>query len=138
MVRNHFWEAQLNAHHSHWGLDRTTVIGYWAGKCSHLIGSGTRERRSLHGRILFFTLKGRAERRQHECGVIWVSCLLMSTLRMVCTGHGQQRQVLFIDSILDTKRHCHDSRHPLLRNARPLVARICTQFLKAENSQFFA
>lgn len=26
MVRNHPWEAQLNAHYPHWGLDMTTVI----------------------------------------------------------------------------------------------------------------
>ncbi|KAL0181968.1 hypothetical protein M9458_021343 [Cirrhinus mrigala] len=60
--------------------------------------------------------------------------------------YGQQTQVLFIDGILNAQRYCdeilrptvvpfiHD-HHLMLQhdNARPHVARICTQFLEAEN-----
>ncbi len=67
---------------------------------------------------------------------------------MVWAGvcYGQRTQVHFIDAILNTQRYrdeilrlivvlfIHD-HHLMLQhdNARPHVARICTQFLKAEN-----
>ncbi len=90
-------------------------------------------------------------------GVVWVSVLLMSTLwiewPMVAVGcrwagvcYGERTQVNFIDGILNAQRYrdeilrpiavpfIHD-HHLMLQhdNARPLVARICTQFLVAEN-----
>ncbi len=67
---------------------------------------------------------------------------------MVWTGlcYGQRTQVHFIDGMLNAQRYCdeilrlivvpfiHD-HHLMLQhdNARPHVARICTQFLEAEN-----
>ncbi len=91
-------------------------------------------------------------------GVVWVSGLLLSTLWirvahggggvMVWAGvcYGQQTQVHFSNGILNAQRHrdeilrpifvlfLHD-HHLMLQhdNARPHVARICTQFLEAEN-----
>ncbi len=90
-------------------------------------------------------------------GIVWVSGLLMSTLWiewpsgggvMVWVGvcYGQRIQVHFIDDILNAQRYCdeilrhivvpfiHD-HHLMLQhdNAQPHVARICTQFLEAEN-----
>ncbi len=72
---------------------------------------------------------------------------------MVWAGicYGQQTQVHFIDGILNTQRYrdeilrpifvpfIHD-HHLMLQNdnARPHVARICTQFLEAENIPVFA
>ncbi len=88
-------------------------------------------------------------------GIVWVSGLLMSTLWikwpmvvMVWAGvcYGQRTQVHFIDGILNAQRY-HDEilrpivvpfihgHHLMLQhdNARPHVARICTQFLETEN-----
>ncbi len=93
-------------------------------------------------------------------GVVWVSGLLMSmlwTLTSVAHGgdgvmvwagvcYGQRTQVHFIDDILNAQRYrdeilrpivvpfIHD-HHLMLQNdyAQPHVARICTQFLEAEN-----
>ncbi len=83
-------------------------------------------------------------------GVVWVSGLLMSMLRiewpMVRWCYGQRTQVHFIDGILNAQRYrdgilrpivvpfIHD-HHLMLQhdNTRPHVARICTQFLEAEN-----
>ncbi len=91
-------------------------------------------------------------------GVVWVSGLLMSTLwiewPMVAVGlwYGQAyvmdnwTQVHFIDGILNAQRYRDEILRPIVvpfihdhhlmlqhDNARPHVARICTQFLKAEN-----
>ncbi len=92
-------------------------------------------------------------------GVMWVSSLRMSTLWiewplhggggvMVLAGvyYGPRTQVHFIDGILNAQRYrdeilrpivvpfIHDHHLMLLHdNARPHVARICTQFLEAEN-----
>ncbi len=67
---------------------------------------------------------------------------------MVWSGvcYGQQTQVHFIDGILNAQRYrdeilrpivvpfIHDHHHMLQHeNAQPHVARICTQFLEAEN-----
>ncbi len=88
-------------------------------------------------------------------GIVWVSGLLMSTLWikwpmvvMVWAGvcYGQRTQVHFIDGILNAQRY-HDEilrsivvpfihdHHLMLQhdNARPHVARICTQFQETEN-----
>ncbi len=67
---------------------------------------------------------------------------------MVWTGvcYGQRTQVLFIDGILNEQRYRDEILRPIVvpfihdhhlklqhDNARPHVARICTQFLEAEN-----
>ncbi|KAL0151088.1 hypothetical protein M9458_053601, partial [Cirrhinus mrigala] len=88
-------------------------------------------------------------------GVVWVSGLLMSTLwiewPMVAVGlwYGQA-YVMDIDHrcILNAQRYCDEILRPIVvpfihdifalgmlqhDNARPHVARICTQFLEAEN-----
>ncbi len=96
-------------------------------------------------------------------GVVWVSGLRMSRLwiewPMVVVGlwNGQayvmdiRTKVYFIDSILNAQRYrdeilrpivvpfIHD-HHLMLQHdkARPHVARICTQFLEAENIQVLA
>ncbi len=87
-------------------------------------------------------------------GVVWVSGLLMSTLwiewPMVAVGlwYGQayvmdnERRCI----LLNAQRYCDEILRPIVvpfiqdhqlmlqhDNARPHVARICTQFLKAEN-----
>ncbi len=68
---------------------------------------------------------------------------------MVWAGvcYGEQIQIHFIDDILNAQRYhdemlrpgvvpfIHDHHHMLQHdNARPYVARICTQFLEAENN----
>ncbi len=94
-------------------------------------------------------------------GVVWVSGLLMSTLwiewPMVAVGlwygqacYGQRTQVHFIDGILNAQRYRDEILRPIVvpfihdhhlmlqhDNARPHVARICTQFLEAENIPVF-
>ncbi len=86
-------------------------------------------------------------------GIVWVSGLLMSTLwiewPMVAVGlwYGQVHVMdnKHIDGILNAQRYrdeilrpivvpfIHDHHLMLPHNARPHVARICTQFLEAEN-----
>ncbi|KAL0177615.1 hypothetical protein M9458_026509 [Cirrhinus mrigala] len=85
-------------------------------------------------------------------GVVWVSGLLMSVLwiewPMVAVGlcYGQRTQGHFIGGILNAQRYRDEILRPIVvsfihdhhlmlqhDNARPHVARICTQFLKAEN-----
>ncbi len=90
-------------------------------------------------------------------GVVWVSGLLMSALwiewPMVEVGlwYGQayvmdNKQVHFIDGILNAQRYRDEILRPIVEpfindhhlmlqhdNARAHVARICTQFLEAEN-----
>ncbi len=67
---------------------------------------------------------------------------------MVWAGicYGQRTQVHFIDGILNAQRYCDEILRPIVvpfihdhhlmlkhDNARPHVARICTQFLEAKN-----
>ncbi|KAL0200131.1 hypothetical protein M9458_003318, partial [Cirrhinus mrigala] len=67
---------------------------------------------------------------------------------MVWAGvcYGQRTQVYFTDDILNAQRYCEEILRPIVvpfihdrhlmfqhDNARPHVARICTQFLEAEN-----
>ncbi len=90
-------------------------------------------------------------------GVVWVSGLLMSTLWIewpmvaVVLWYRQayvmnNKQVPFIDVILNAQRYRDEILRPIVVpfihnhnlmlqhvNARPYVARICTQFLEAEN-----
>ncbi len=95
-------------------------------------------------------------------GVVWVSGLLMSTLWiewpivvvgvMVWAGicNGQRTQVHFIDDILNAQGYRDEILRPIVvpfihdhhlmlqhDNARPHVARICTQILEAENIPVF-
>ncbi len=91
-------------------------------------------------------------------GVVWVSSLLMSTLWIevvhggggvvvwVGVCYGQRTQVHFIDVILNAQRYRDEILRPIVMpfihdhhlmlqhdNARPHVARICSQFLEAEH-----
>ncbi|KAL0186462.1 hypothetical protein M9458_018132, partial [Cirrhinus mrigala] len=71
-------------------------------------------------------------------GVVWVSGLLMSTLwielwyRQVYVMDNEHRCILDLRPIVAPFIHDH---HLMLQhdNAQPHVARICTQFLEAEN-----
>jgi len=98
-------------------------------------------------------------------GVLWVSDLLMSSLwiewPMVAVGlwlwywlayvMDNEHRCIFIDGILDTQRYRDEILRPIVLpfihnhhlmlqhdNARPHVARICTQFLEAENISVLA
>ncbi len=72
---------------------------------------------------------------------------------MVWAGvcYGQRTQMYFIDGILNAQRYRDEILRPIVvpfihdhhlmlqhYNARPHVARICTQFLEAENSPVLA
>ncbi len=115
--------------------------------------SGTLERCSLHGWILVFSVQGRW---QTVYGVVWVSGLLKSTLwiewPMVAVGlwYGQayvmDHEHRCVDGILNAQRYCDEILRPIVvpfihdhhlmlqhDNPRPHVAKICTQFLEAEN-----
>ncbi len=155
-VRNHLREAHLHARHPHRGLDLTAVRLRnrleWAN--AHI-----RWRLALWRGVLFtdesrFSLY-RADGRH---GVMWVSGLLMSTLwiewPMVAVGlwygrayvmNNEHRCILLMAFWMhrDTVTRSwgpivvpfiHD-HHLMLQhdNARPHVARICPQFLEAEN-----
>ncbi len=122
---------------------------------TNLMASVTLERCSLHGWILVFTVQGRWQTAcMASCG--WAVCLCCDVVThggggvMVWAGvcYGQRTQVHFIDGILNAQRYrdeilrpvvvpfIHD--HPLMLqhdNARPHVARICTQFQKLKTSQ---
>ena len=111
-VRNRLREAHLHARRPHRDLDLIPVrrrnLLEWA-KCSHSMASGTLERCSLHGWIPVFTVQG-------IDGIVNAQRYRDEILRPIV--------VPFI----------HD-HHLMLQhdNARPHVARICTQFLEAEN-----
>ncbi len=73
------------------------------------------------------------------------------TLRIAGTCYGQWTQVHFIDGILNAQRYHDEIQRPIVvplihdhhlmlqhDNARPHVAKICTQFLEAENIPFLA
>ncbi len=112
------------------------------------MASGTLERCSLHRMNPGFHCTGQMADSMYS--VVWVSVLLMSTLwiewPVVAVGLWDgQVQVHFIDDILNAQRYhdemlrpvvvpfIHDHHHMLQHdNARPHVARICTQFLKAK------
>jgi hypothetical protein len=89
-------------------------------------------------------------------GVVWASGLLMSTYVNMAHGYsgvivwagisyGQQTKLHFIDGNLNAQTYRDDILKPIVvpfirfhhlmfqHNALPYVARICTQFLEAEN-----
>ncbi len=157
-VRNRLREAHLHARRPHRGLDLTAVRRRnrleWAN--AH-IGW----RLALWRGVLFtdesrFSLY-RADGRQrvwHRVGERFAEVNVVDRVAhggsgvMVWAGvcYGQQTQVHFINGILNAQRYrdeilrpiavpfIHD-HHLMLQhdNARPHVARICTQFLEAEN-----
>ncbi len=147
-VRNRLREAHLHARRPHWGLDMTAVRRRnrleWAN--AHI-----RWRLALWRGVLFTDESRLSLYRADGIVTVWVSGLLMSMLwielPMVEVGlwYGQA-YVMDIDGILNAQRYrdeilrpiavpfIHD-HHLMLQhdNAWPYVARICTQFLEAEN-----
>ncbi len=140
-VRNRLREAHLHAHRPHQGLDLTVVR-----RRNRLEWANAHIRWLLAlWRGVLFTDKSRlslyradvVDRMAHGGGgvMVWAG---------VC--YGQQIQVHFIDGILNAQRYRDEILRPIVvpfihdhhlmlqhDNARPHVARICTQFLKAEN-----
>ncbi len=157
-VRNRLREAHLHVRRPHQGLDLTAVCRRnrleWANAHIRWCLAPWRGVLSLDESGFHCT----GQMADSVYGVMWVSGLLMSTLwiewPMVAGGvmiwagvcYGQRTQVHFIDDILNAQRY-HDKilrpivvpfihdHHLMLQhdNARPHVARICTQFLEAEN-----
>ncbi|KAL0159677.1 hypothetical protein M9458_043402 [Cirrhinus mrigala] len=157
-VRNHLREAHLHARCPHRGLDLTAVRHRnrleWAN--AHICWCLALWRGVLftnESRFLLYKTDGRQRvwRRVGErfadvnivdrvahggCGVmVWASAC-----------YGQRTQVHFIDGILNAQRYRDEILRPVVLlfihnhhlmlqhdNARPHVARICTQFLEAEN-----
>ncbi len=149
-VRNHLREAHLHARRPHRGLDLTAVRRRnrleWAN--AHI-----RWRLVLWRSVLFtdesqFSLY-RADGRQrvwHRVGERYADVNVVDRVAhggvmvwaSVC--YGQRTQVHFIDGILNAQRYRDEILRPIVvpfihdhDNARPHVARICTQFLEAEN-----
>uniref|UniRef100_A0A8C7X7U5 Insertion element IS150 protein InsJ-like helix-turn-helix domain-containing protein n=1 Tax=Oryzias sinensis TaxID=183150 RepID=A0A8C7X7U5_9TELE len=155
-VRNRLREAHLHVRRPHRGLDLTPVRRRNRLECSHAMVSGTLERCSLHGLIPVYTVQGRwqtacvchvgerfsdvnvVDRVAHGGGgvMVWAG---------ICYG----RRTHFIDGILNAQRYRDEILGPIVvpyiqqhhlvlqdEKARPHVARICTQFLEAETSQF--
>ncbi len=157
-VRNRLREAHLHARRPHRGLDLTAVRCRnqleWAN--AHI-----RWRLALWRGVLFtdesrFSLY-RADGRQRVWRCVSERFAEVNVVDRVAHGgggvmvwagvfYGQRTQVHFIDGILNAQRYrdeilmpivvpfIHD-HHLMLQhdNARPRVARICTQFLEAEN-----
>ncbi len=119
------------------------------------MASGTLERCSLHGWILVFTVQVRWQlalwRRVGErllMSMLWNGVAHGGAGVVVWAGvcYVQRTQVHFIDGILNAQRYRDEIPRPIVMpfihdhqlmlqhdNARPHVARICTQFLEAEN-----
>uniref|UniRef100_A0A8C1IWJ3 Transposase n=1 Tax=Cyprinus carpio TaxID=7962 RepID=A0A8C1IWJ3_CYPCA len=157
-VRNHLREAHLHARRPHRGLDLTGVCRRnrleWAN--SHI-----RCHLALWRGVLFtdksrFSLY-RADGRQHVWRRVGEWFADVSVVDRVAHGgsgvmvwagvcYGPRTQVHFIDGILNAQRYRDEILRPIVLsfihdyhlilqhdNARPHVARICTQFLEAEN-----
>ncbi len=157
-VRNRLREAHLHARHPHRGLVLTVVHRRnqleWAN--AHI-----RWRLALWRGVLFtdesrFSLY-RADDRQRVWRRVGERFADVNVVDRVAHGgcgvmvwagvcNGQRTQVHFIDGILNAQRYCDEILRPIVvpfihdhhlmlqhDNAQPHVARICTQFLEAEN-----
>uniref|UniRef100_A0A3P9KLZ0 Tc1-like transposase DDE domain-containing protein n=1 Tax=Oryzias latipes TaxID=8090 RepID=A0A3P9KLZ0_ORYLA len=157
-VRNRLREAHLHARRPHRGLDLTPVcrrnrlewanahmrwcLACWRGVLFTVESQFTLFRADGRQRVWRhvgerFSDVNVVDRLAHGGGVV-----------MVWAGicYGRRTQVHFIDGILNAQRYCDEILGPIVvpyiqqhhlmlqhDNARPHVARICTQFLEAEN-----
>ncbi len=157
-VRNHLREAHLHARRPHRGLDLTAVR---RRNRIEWVNAHIRWHLALWRGVLFmdesqFSLY-RADGRQrvwHCVGERFADVNIVDRVVhggggvMVWAGvcYGQQTQVHFIDGILNAQRYCDKILRPIVvpfihnhhlmlqhYNARPHDARICKQFLEAEN-----
>ncbi len=117
------------------------------------MASGTLERCSLHGWIPVFTVKGRWQTAcMASCGwaVCWCQRCGLSG-QWWWWGYGMGRRMLYtmniLYGILNAQKYCDEILRPIVvpfihnhhlmlqhDNARPHVARICTQLLEAEKN----
>ncbi len=163
-VRNSLREAHLHARHPHRGLDLTAVRHR---NRLELANAHIRCCLALWRGVLFtdesqfslYRADGRHTRVWHRAGDRFADVNIVDRVAhggggvMVWAGicYGQGTQVHFIDGILNAQRYSdeilraivvsfiHD-HHLMLQddNARPHAARICTQFLEAENISVLA
>uniref|UniRef100_A0A8C8DQ73 Transposable element Tcb2 transposase n=1 Tax=Oryzias sinensis TaxID=183150 RepID=A0A8C8DQ73_9TELE len=157
-VRNRLREAHLHAHHPHRGLDLTPVHRRnrleWVN--SHMRWRLAGWRGVLftdESRFTLFKADGR-QRMWRHVGERFSDVNVVDRVDhggggvMVWAGicYGRRTQVHFIDRSLNAQRYRDDILGPIVvpyiqqhhlmlqhDNARPHVARICTQFLEAEN-----
>ncbi len=157
-VRNHLRETHLHARRPHRGLDLTAVCRRnrleWAN--AHIQWCLALWRGVLFTDESQFSLY-RADGRQrvwHWVGERFADVNVVDRMAhsggggMVWAGvcYGQWTRVHFIDDILNAQRYRDEILRPILvpfihdhhlmlqhDNARPHVARICTQFMEAEN-----
>ena len=157
-VRNRLREAQLHARRPHRGLDLTPARRRnrleWAN--AHIRWRLARWRGVLftdESRFTLFRADGR-QRVWRRVGERFADVNVVDRVAhggggvMVWAGicYGRRTQVHFIDGILNAQRYRDEILRPIVvpyihehhltfqqDNARPHVARICTQFLEAEN-----
>ncbi|KAL0153149.1 hypothetical protein M9458_051545 [Cirrhinus mrigala] len=145
-VRNRLGEAHLHAHRPHRGLDLTAVRrrnrlegGLFTDESRFSLYRGDGRQRVWRHVGEWFADVNVVDRVAHGGGwvMVWAG---------VCYGQRTTTKVHFIDGILNAQRY-HDEilrlivvpfihdHHLMLQhdNAQPPVARICTQFLEAEN-----
>uniref|UniRef100_A0A669CG85 Uncharacterized protein n=1 Tax=Oreochromis niloticus TaxID=8128 RepID=A0A669CG85_ORENI len=155
-VRNRLREAHLHARHPHRGLDLTAGRRRLEWANIHIRWCLARWRGVLftdESRVSLFRVDGR-QRVWRRVGERFADVHLVDQVahggggNLVWAGvcYGQQTQVHFSDGILNAQRYrdkilrpivvpfIHD-HHLMLQhdNTRPHIARICTQFLEAEN-----
>ncbi len=162
-VRNRLRQAHLHARRPHWGLDLTVVCLRnrleWAN--AHIKWHLVLWRGVLFMDEYRFSLH-RADDRQRvwrrvgewfaDVNVVdWVGHGGGRVMVWAGVCYGQRTQVHFIDGILNAQRYRDEIMRPIVvpfihdhhimlqhDNARPHVARICSQFLEAENIPVFA